>query len=121
MPTKNLSRPQVNVAVPSADAGHIELDYYYDNHPTKEDLMAESPAQSELIDYLKAVVKWHFHREDWYVVSNIGIYQTLDLLEYPIAPDLAVFIGTVVTRAERQGLRELEDATGRATSPECGV
>ena len=117
MPAKNLSRPKAKIAESSADAGHIELDYYYDNHPTKEDLMAESPAQSELVDYLKAVLKWQYDQENWYVVSNIGIYQTLDLLEYPIAPDLAVFIGTVVTKEERHGLRSWKTLRDNRPAP----
>ena len=105
MPVKNLSRAKANVAEASADAGHLEIDYYYDNHPTKEDLMAEIPLHSELTDYIKAVLKWLYYKESWYIVSNIGIYQTLDPSEYPIAPDIAVFIGTTITKEQQRGLR----------------
>ena len=39
-------------------AKHIEdeVAYYYDSHPTKEDLMGETSLHASLIDYLKAVL-----------------------------------------------------------------
>lgn len=38
-----------------------QVQYYYDYHPTEEDLMGETAWHSELIDYLKAVLLWLFH------------------------------------------------------------
>ncbi|NWJ48727.1 MAG: Uma2 family endonuclease [Chloroflexi bacterium] len=74
-------------------AFNLTLDYYYDTHPTREDLMGESTSQSELIRYLVDVLLWLYRAENWFVVSNLNIYNTKDHLEYPLAPDVAVFKG----------------------------
>jgi len=60
------------VYVPS-DAG--ESFHYYDTHPTNEDLMSESAAQSQLIFYLLKVLECLYQAEGWFVVSNLNIYR----------------------------------------------
>ncbi len=65
--------------------------YYYDKHPTHEDLMGESKLQSVLIQYLIQVFLWLYRSENWYIATNLNIYSSLDYVEYPMAPDVAVF------------------------------
>jgi hypothetical protein len=70
-----------------------QVQYYYDSHPTKEDLMGETVWHSQLIDYLKAVLIWLFRGQTCAVYENLNFYQTFDADEYPVAPDLAVIKG----------------------------
>jgi Uma2 family endonuclease len=70
--------------------------HYYDQHPTEEDLMGESAAQSQLIFYLLQVLEWLYRAERCFVVSNLNIYRRRDRYEYPLAPDVAVFKGVVI-------------------------
>ena len=82
-----------------------EIEYYYDLHSTKEDLMGESVAQSELIDYKVSLLKFLFRRKSCFVASNLNIYQTSDPKEPPLAPDVALFKEVVVSEAEKEQLR----------------
>jgi Uma2 family endonuclease len=83
-----------------------EVEYYYDSHPTKEDLMGESTPQFELVHYLISVLKWLYRKEGWFVTGNINIYhKTRRPSAYPIAPDVAVFKGVVLSPQERRSLR----------------
>ena len=70
-----------------------EVAYYYDSHPTQEDLMGETSWHASLIDYLKAVLTWHFREQACAIYDNLNFYQTPDRMEYPLAPDLAVIKG----------------------------
>jgi Uma2 family endonuclease len=70
-----------------------EVAYYYDSHPTEEDLMGETAWHSELVAYLKAVLTWLFHDQTCAIYENLNFYRTLDAMEYPIAPDLAIIKG----------------------------
>lgn len=70
--------------------------HYYDLHPTKEDLMGESAAQSTLIHYLLSVLARLFHNKKCFIVSNLNIYQRRRRYEYPLAPDIAVFKGVTI-------------------------
>ena len=70
-----------------------EVEYYYDTHPTEEDLMGETSIHSELIDYLKLVLKWLFRGQRCAIYKNLNFYQTADPDEYPVAPDIAVVKG----------------------------
>jgi Uma2 family endonuclease len=79
--------------------------HYYDSHPTKEDLMGESPAQSQLIFYLVQVLRWLYVIERWFVASNLNIYRKRDRYEYPIAPDVALFKGVVVQDIQKRTYR----------------
>jgi Uma2 family endonuclease len=67
--------------------------YYYDSHPTQEDLMGETSWHANLIDYLKAVLIWLFRGQTCTIYDNLNFYQTLEYMEYPVAPDLAVLKG----------------------------
>lgn len=79
--------------------------HYYDQHPTQEDLMGESVAQSRLIFYLLQVLEWLFHAEGWFVVNDLNIYRHKQRYEYPLAPDVAVFKGVVVAEHHRRTFR----------------
>ena len=82
--------------------------------------MAESPAQSELVDYLKAVLKWLYAKEDWYIVSNIGIYQTMDLLEYDSSRCSCLYWHSGDKRGAARSAK-LEDATRQSACTQCSV
>ncbi len=69
------------------------ISYYYDSHPTEEDLMGESTLHHVLIHYLEEVVKWLFHHQTCSVQANLNFYVTDDEDEYPIVPDVAVIKG----------------------------
>lgn len=88
--------------IPSAEGEEF---HYYDSHPTKEDLMGESAAQSQLIFYLLKVLEWLYRAEGWFAVSNLNIYRERRRNEYPLAPDVAVFKGIVVPNVADRRLR----------------
>src|SRR5437764_5548329 len=69
------------------------VEYYYDSHPTKEDLMGETPAHASLVHYLIDVLRWQLREQVCAVYENFNFYQTLDSQEYPLAPDIAVIKG----------------------------
>jgi Uma2 family endonuclease len=64
------------------------LTYYYESHPTKEDLMGETTRQFKLVEYLISVLRWLYHNEACFITGNLEIYSTPDYLEYPVAPDI---------------------------------
>ena len=70
--------------------------YYYDSHPTEEDLMGESRPHASLIHYLVEVLTWLFREQACAIYENFNFFQTADEHEYPLAPDIAVIKG--VTR-----------------------
>ncbi len=70
-----------------------QVHYYYDSHPTEEDLMGETSLHVSLIDYLFAVLRWLFRGQACSIYNNLNFYQTLNPREYPLAPDLAVIKG----------------------------
>lgn len=70
-----------------------DIDYYYDSHPTEEDLMGGSLLHAELMDYLKSVLVWLFREKVCAIYKNFNFYRTSDKNEYPLAPDLAVIKG----------------------------
>jgi Uma2 family endonuclease len=82
-----------------------EFFHYYDSHATKEDLMGESTAQSNMILYLLNVLRWLYREEGWFVVSNLNIYRLRRRHEYPLAPDVAVFKGVIVANPGMRALR----------------
>jgi len=51
------------------DISPSKLEYYYDTHPTQEDLIGESTFQSELIHYLIEVLRWYYCAEKWFIVT----------------------------------------------------
>jgi Uma2 family endonuclease len=69
------------------------ISYYYDSHPTEEDLMGESSQHHAVIDYLTEVLKWLFHNQACSVYVNLNFYATDDEDEYPIVPDVAFIKG----------------------------
>lgn len=70
-----------------------EVAYYYDSHPTKEDVMSETGVHRELIDYLKQVLTWLFWGQVCTICANLNFYQTANENEYPLVPDIAVIKG----------------------------
>jgi len=70
-----------------------KVQYYYDVHPTEEDLMGETAWHDSLIDYLKAVLRQLFHERVCAIYGNLNFYQTRNPMEYPVAPDIAVIKG----------------------------
>ncbi len=79
--------------------------HYYDQHPTEEDLMGESVAQSRLIFYLLQVLEWLYRAEGWFVVSDLNIYRRKQRYERPLVPDVALFKGVVLPERHWRGLR----------------
>lgn len=69
------------------------VSYYYDSHPTEEDLMGETTLHHVSIVYLEEVLKWLFRGQICSVQVNLNFYVTNDEMEYPIAPDIAVIKG----------------------------
>ena len=76
-------------------ARHIEdeVKYYYDFHPTEEDLMGETSFHADLVNYLLDVLRWLFHRRLYAIYDNLNFYQTANTKEYPLAPDIAIIPG----------------------------
>ncbi len=70
-----------------------EVAYYYDLHPTKEDLMGETAVHAALVHYLVEVLSWQFRAQRCAIHENLNFYQTRDENEYPLAPDIAVIKG----------------------------
>ena len=70
-----------------------EVAYYYDFHPTEEDLMGETAPHSDLTSYLALVLKWQFHDQLCAIYENLNFYQPDNDKEYPLAPDIAVIKG----------------------------
>jgi Uma2 family endonuclease len=83
-----------------------EVVYYYDTHPTEEDLMGETLPHAELIDYLKSVLEWLFRAQVCAIYKNFNFFQSSDEGEYPLAPDLAIIkgISRVAWRSWRVGI-----------------
>ena len=81
-------------------ARHIEdeVKYYYDSHPTEEDLMGETSFHAELVNYLLDVLRCLFYGRLYAIYDNLNFYQTSDRREYPVAPDLAVIQGVAHRR-----------------------
>jgi len=67
--------------------------YYYDSHPTVEDLMSETAVHRNLVTYLALVLRWLFHGQVCAIYENLGFYQTHNPNEHPLAPDIAIIKG----------------------------
>ncbi len=76
-------------------ARHIEDEvvYYYDLHPTEEDLMGETFLHRMLVEYLMDILLWLFHGQRCAIYANLNFYQTAEYKEEPLAPDIAVIKG----------------------------
>ncbi len=80
---------QTNMAQPMPD----EVVYYYDVHPTMEDMMGETVPHSRLVHYLMDVITWLLRGQTCEVYDNLNFYQTSDENEYPLVPDIAIIKG----------------------------
>jgi Uma2 family endonuclease len=74
--------------------------YYYDSHPTEEDLMGETSDHATLVSYLMAVLTWLFHGQRCAIYENLNFYQTANKYERPLAPDIAVIKGAPFQRVK---------------------
>ncbi|MCA1595190.1 MAG: Uma2 family endonuclease [Chloroflexi bacterium] len=72
------------------------VEYYFDCHPTPEDLMGYNELQARLVKYLLDVLGWLFRTEGWYIAMDLNIYVSDDSREEPAAPDVAVFKGVAL-------------------------
>ena len=72
---------------------HDEVAYYYDSHPTQEDLMGETRVHSALVHYLMEVLTHLFRGQLCALYENFNFYQTANPGEHPLAPDIAVIKG----------------------------
>ena len=70
-----------------------EVEYYYDSHPTLEDLMGETSIHADLVRYLMLVLTWLFRGQRCAIYENLNFYRTPNPREYPLAPDIAVIKG----------------------------
>ena len=75
------------------DEDEIRSYYYYDSHPTEDDLRGEPTWHSELVRYLVQVLTWQFRGQKCIVHKNLNFYHTSDPNEYPMDPDIAVIKG----------------------------
>ena len=73
------------------------ISYYYDSHPTEEDLMGESTLHHRLSHHLEEVLTWLFRDQACSIQANLNFYTTDDEGEYPIVPDVAVIKGVPST------------------------
>src|SRR5205085_9858116 len=87
-----------------------KVQYYYDFHPTEEDLMGETVWHDTLIDYLKTVLRQLFREHICAIYSNLNFYQTRNPREYPVAPDLAVIKGIPFRHTRSWALTKNEPA-----------
>ncbi|HVB60942.1 MAG TPA: Uma2 family endonuclease [Ktedonobacteraceae bacterium] len=83
-----------------------EVVYYFDVHPTEEDLMGETPPHSWLVHYLIDVLTWLFQKQVCAIHENYNFYQTSDEHERPLVPDIAIIKGipTLDARSYRVGV-----------------
>ena len=70
-----------------------EVEYYYDSHPTLEDLMGETSFHASLVRYLMQVLEWLYRGQTCAIYENLNFYQTQNPREYPLAPDIALIKG----------------------------
>jgi hypothetical protein len=60
------------------------LYYYYDRHPTEEDLMGESRPHRALVEYLKQVLEWLFHNQPCAVYETFKLLMKMNILWRPM-------------------------------------
>ena len=84
-------------------ARHIEdeVKYYFDSHPTEEDLIGETAFHRALVHYLIDVLTRLFHGQPCAIYGNLNMYQTTNYREYPVAPDVAVIKGVAYNQFTR--------------------
>src|SRR5947209_16893818 len=55
---------------------HDEVAYYYDSHPTEDDLMGQTTWHSRLVYYLMEVLTQLFRGQQCAIYKNLNFYQT---------------------------------------------
>ncbi|MEI7556901.1 hypothetical protein [Candidatus Chlorohelix sp.] len=75
------------MALRKQDISPPKLEYYYDTHPTQEDLVSESTFQSELIHYLIEMLWWYYRAKKWFIVTKEKEAAWAKLRELGIDPE----------------------------------
>jgi Uma2 family endonuclease len=60
--------------------------------------MVEHARQHSLVGYLEQVLRWFYYKEKWFVTGNLDVLN--DKITHPVAPDVMLFKGAVLTEAE---------------------
>ena len=68
-----------------------KVDYYYDYHLTRKDLLTGYSYPNYNLYALLDQLNWFYQEEGWLVVPNLNIYQTDDPTEESLSPELALF------------------------------
>ncbi len=95
--------PRVRFARPKRP--RAERFHYYDTHPTREDLMGESVAQDQLLLLLFDLLRAQFRDQPVFLARNLNIYTRRQARQYPVAPDLSVFLDVPFAPAALRRLR----------------
>ncbi len=88
--------------------------FYYDSHPTAEDLMSETTNHDRNSEYVRDVIRLDYPETKHFPARNLNIYQTADPMEYPVAPDVCL-IKNVPWRSTRSWY--IKDAPGSENNP----
>jgi hypothetical protein len=117
------NKPNVAVVPDEEEIDIDEVEFYWDNHKTREDRMGESVPHIKLIHYLMEVIEWLLDAEKRLVLSNFSIYLSNDpsKANQPLEPDLAVFKGIELSQAERDRLRSWKIGQKRRQRPPPNV
>lgn len=67
--------------------------------------MGSSAIQGQMVRYLVQVLEWLYRVEGWFIAADLNLYRTRSRMEYPVAPDVAVFHGVVVAPTQLRKLR----------------
>ncbi|NWJ48644.1 MAG: Uma2 family endonuclease [Chloroflexi bacterium] len=106
------------MALRKTDISPSKLEYYYDTHPTHEDLMGDSLPQVTLFTYLLEVLKWLYHKEGWMVAGNFNHYhEEIENSENLIVPDIALFKGIEIAADEQLRLSSWDMRGGKRQCP----
>ena len=82
------------ITAPEVTSTTPEIRFYYDTHPTEEDLMGDNALQGRLSRYLENVLVWLLRDQKCEVMRNFNVYSSRQGPgEEPLAPDVMVLKG----------------------------
>lgn len=82
-----------------------DLELFPEEYLLEEDEMGESEAQSYIIDYLVAVLKWLFRFDACYIPDNLELYhRAVSNSQHKITPDISLFKNARMTPQEKHKL-----------------
>ena len=96
----------------------LEPAYYFDRHPTREDGMRRTPAQSEAVSKLIAALYGIAEGRDWFVAANFATFRTSNPKEYPLVPDVTVFKSISLQKLDQKNLRSWKMALPNRPLPD---